>query len=110
MTVRVCFHDQCFDGACSAAVFTRFYHECIAPSAEIRYHGLTHRAGQLFEGDIFDGDENVIVDYVGRPSKNCRPDMYELTDEKESGWMGWRRVKGDANVVWPQGVRNTGGP
>jgi len=63
MTVRVCFHDQCFDGACSAAVFTRFYRECIHPSAEVRYHGLTHRAGQLFEGDIFDCEENVIVDF-----------------------------------------------
>jgi gamma-glutamyltranspeptidase/glutathione hydrolase len=43
--------------------------------------------------------ENVIVDYVGRPSKNCRPDMYELFDRKEPGWMGWKSVKGDANVV-----------
>ncbi len=63
MTVRVCFHDQCFDGACSAAVFTRFYHACINATAGIRYRGLTHRAGQLFESDIFDSDENVIVDF-----------------------------------------------
>lgn len=63
MKVRVCFHDQCFDGACSASVFTRFYRECVSASAEIRYRGLTHRAGQLFESDIFDSDENVIVDF-----------------------------------------------
>ena len=63
MTVRVCFHDQCFDGACSAAVFTRFYKECINPQAELRYRGLVHRAGELFEEDVFDGDENVIVDF-----------------------------------------------
>jgi len=43
--------------------------------------------------------ENVVVDYVGRPSKDCKPDMYELTEETEPGWMGWQRVKGDANVV-----------
>ena len=61
--VRVCFHDQCFDGACSAAVFTRFYRECVAPGAEIRYRGLMHRAGQLFDPGIFDADENVIVDF-----------------------------------------------
>jgi len=61
--VRVCFHDQCFDGACSAVVFTRFYWECVNPHAELRYRGLTHRAGQLFDDDLFDADENVIVDF-----------------------------------------------
>jgi len=63
MAGRICFHDQCFDGACSAAVFTRFYRECVRPSAQVLYRGLTHRAGQLFEGDIFDSEENVIVDF-----------------------------------------------
>jgi hypothetical protein len=63
MAVRVCFHDQCFDGACSAAVFTRFYKECIDPRAELQYRGLMHRAGQLFDADIFDSEQNVIVDF-----------------------------------------------
>ena len=63
MFVRVCFHDQCFDGACSAEVFTRFYRECVNATAELRYRGLAHRAGQLFESDIFDSEENVIVDF-----------------------------------------------
>ena len=63
MAVRVCFHDQCFDGACSAAVFTRFYRECVDPKAELHYRGLMHRAGQLFEADIFDSEANVIVDF-----------------------------------------------
>jgi gamma-glutamyltranspeptidase/glutathione hydrolase len=52
--------------------------------------------------------ENVIVDYVGRPSKDCRPDMYELTDCMEPGWMGWRG-RGDANVR-SQGTRFPGQP
>ncbi len=43
--------------------------------------------------------ENVVIDYVGRPSKDCKPDMYELSEAKEPGWMGWRGVKGDANVI-----------
>ncbi|MHA2428771.1 MAG: gamma-glutamyltransferase, partial [Candidatus Hermodarchaeia archaeon] len=43
--------------------------------------------------------KNVIIDYVGRPSNNCTSDMYELVDEPESGWMGWRRVKNDANIT-----------
>ena len=63
MTVRVCFHNRCFDGACSAAVFTRFYRSVLAAGAEFSYRGLIHRAGQLFEGSIFDGDENAIVDF-----------------------------------------------
>lgn len=63
MKVRVCFHNRCFDGACSAAVFSRFYREAIDPQAEFHYHGLLHKAGQLFEEDILDGDENVIVDF-----------------------------------------------
>ncbi|KYH37077.1 MAG: hypothetical protein AYL28_005530, partial [Candidatus Bathyarchaeota archaeon B23] len=48
--------------------------------------------------------ENAIIDYVGRPSKNCTPDMYELLDEMEPGWMGWRRVKDDANVIGHRAV------
>ncbi len=61
--VRVCFHDRCFDGACSAAVFTRFYRASIDSKAEFDYHGLVHRAGQLFEENLFDADVNVIVDF-----------------------------------------------
>src|SRR5579863_493318 len=63
MKVRVCFHDQCFHGACSAALFTLFYRECIISQAEFGYRGLAHRAGQLFDEDFFDGDENAIVDF-----------------------------------------------
>jgi len=61
--VRVCFHDKCFDGAASAAVFLRFYRERIHSSAEFGFTGLSHRAAQPFEEGIFDGDENVIVDF-----------------------------------------------
>lgn len=63
MRVRVCFHDQCFDGASSAAFFTRLYRARINPQAEFAYRGLVHRAGQLFDPDMFDGDENAIVDF-----------------------------------------------
>jgi len=63
MKVRICFHNRCFDGACSAAVFSRFYRESVDPHAEFLYQGLLHRAGQLFDEDLFDGDENVIVDF-----------------------------------------------
>jgi hypothetical protein len=61
--VRVCFHDKCFDGASSAAIFSRFYRECISPYAEFLYTGMTHKASQPFEDGVFDGDENAIVDF-----------------------------------------------
>jgi hypothetical protein len=61
--VRVCFHDKCFDGASSAAIFSRFYKERINPDAEFLYTGMTHKASQPFEDGIFDGDENAIVDF-----------------------------------------------
>ena len=53
MKVRVCFHDKCFDGASSAAIFTRFYRERIHPDAEFLYRGMTHKASHPFEGGVF---------------------------------------------------------
>jgi len=63
LTVRVFFHDKCFDGASSAAIFSRFYREQIDPKVEFRYTGMTHRASKPFEDGVFDGDENAIVDF-----------------------------------------------
>ncbi len=63
MRVRVFYHDKCFDGACSASLFTRFHRECIAAGALYEYHGLVHRAGALFDESEFTGDENAIVDF-----------------------------------------------
>ena len=68
MTVRVFYHDKCFDGACSASLFTRFHRECIDPDATYEYHGLVHRAGSLFNDAAFTGDENAIVDFKYSPS------------------------------------------
>jgi hypothetical protein len=61
--VRLCFHDRCFDGAASSAVFCRFYTERINPHADFRLSGMTHRASQPFTEGLFDSDENVIVDF-----------------------------------------------
>src|SRR5881394_1777653 len=61
--VRLCFHDRCFDGTASAALFYRFYRERFDQAAEFGFTGMTHRAAQPWEGDLFDGDENVIVDF-----------------------------------------------
>jgi hypothetical protein len=68
LRVRVFYHDKCFDGACSASLFTRFHRERIVPDASYGYHGLVHRAGALFDESEFTGDENVIVDFKYSPS------------------------------------------
>jgi len=61
--VRVLYHDNCFDGVSSAAVFSRFYKAHINAGAVIEYEGLTHKAGQHIAGEQFGDDENVIVDF-----------------------------------------------
>lgn len=61
--VRLCFHDRCFDGAASAALFYRFYREKFDPSAEFHLTGMTHKAKHPWGEALFDGDENVIVDF-----------------------------------------------
>ena len=63
MRVKVFYHDRCFDGASSAALFSRFYGERIRNDVEFVYSGLLHRAGSLFNEEDFDGDENAIVDF-----------------------------------------------
>jgi hypothetical protein len=63
MLERVLYHDHCFDGAASAAFFSRFIAGAIHPDAEFRYTGMAHKASQLFDSDLFDGDENAIVDF-----------------------------------------------
>lgn len=63
MRVRVFYHDKCFDGACSASLFTRFHRERIESGAAYEYRGLVHRAGALFDESEFTGDENAIVDF-----------------------------------------------
>lgn len=61
--VRVLYHDNCFDGVSSAAVFSRFYKGHVDPAAEIEYEGLTHKAGQCISDDMFGEAENAIVDF-----------------------------------------------
>jgi tRNA threonylcarbamoyladenosine modification (KEOPS) complex Pcc1 subunit len=63
MLERVLYHDHCFDGAASAAFFSRFIAGAVHPDAEFQYTGMAHRASQAFDPALFDGDENAIVDF-----------------------------------------------
>lgn len=61
--VQILYHDNCFDGIASAAVFSRFYDGMIDGAAVLRYEGLAHRAAQIIDNGLLAGDENVIVDF-----------------------------------------------
>ncbi|NLT66709.1 MAG: phosphoesterase [Acidobacteria bacterium] len=61
--MKIYFHNNCFDGLASAAVFSDFYLKRIRKDCKFEYEGLAHRAGQLFLDVQFDGDENAIVDF-----------------------------------------------
>ena len=61
--MKVYYHDNCFDGLASAAVFSHFYGQGVRADTEFVYEGLAHRAGQLFLDVQFDGAENAIVDF-----------------------------------------------
>jgi len=63
MLVRILHHDHCFDGAASAAFFSRFVETAFYPGAEFRFTGMIHQANQTFPHELFDGDENAIVDF-----------------------------------------------
>jgi hypothetical protein len=83
LRVRVFYHDKCFDGACSAALFSRFYRERIRQDVDFVFSGLLHRAGALFDEKDFDGDENAIVDFKYSPS----PAITWWFDHHESAFL-----------------------
>ncbi len=63
MKLRILYHGNCFDGVSSAAIFTKFYRTKIHKDAEIFYTPTMHRAGNAFDREQFDGEENAIVDF-----------------------------------------------
>src|SRR5665213_417071 len=67
MRVRILYHDHCFDGAASAAFFSRMAEDKFYPGAEFCFTGMAHKASQLFEPELFDGDVNAIVDFKYSP-------------------------------------------
>ncbi len=63
MKLIILYHVNCFDGVSSAAIFTKFYRAKINADAEIAYTPTMHRAGNAFDREQFDGDDNAIVDF-----------------------------------------------
>lgn len=69
MKLRILYHGNCFDGVSSAAIFTKFYKTKINGDAEVAYTPTMHRAGNAFDREQFDGDENAIVDFKYCPDE-----------------------------------------
>ncbi|HQR40126.1 MAG TPA: phosphoesterase [Blastocatellia bacterium] len=71
--MRILYHDNCFDGLASAAVFARFFHEAVNPDAEIEFVGVTHKPRMGVDPAVIlsgDGAENAIVDFKYSPHPN----------------------------------------
>jgi len=83
LKLKVFYHDRCFDGAFSAALFSRFYRERISGDVEFEFSGLLHRAGSLFNEADFTGDQNAIVDFKYSPS----PKITWWFDHHESAFL-----------------------
>jgi hypothetical protein len=67
-TLKIFYHDNCFDGAASAAVFADFYRARVDAEAEIVYQGVQHQRGDPFASHAIDGDENACVDFRYSPA------------------------------------------
>jgi hypothetical protein len=102
----VFYHDHCFDGACSASVFTRFHRECIGSAQDFSYIGLMHRAGSLFDESAFVDGENAIVDfkYSASPRVTWWFDHHQsafLTPDDQRDFLAWQAKADAAGGVGP---------
>jgi hypothetical protein len=98
MKLRILYHGNCFDGVSSAAVFSKFYLAKINKDAEIFYTPTMHRAGNAFDSEQFDGDENAIVDFKYSPDKRLdwwfdHHQSAFLTPEDEADFLADRSGK-----------------
>jgi len=61
--LRVFFHDRCFDGATTAALFGHYFRSTQDADTEIDYWGMMHSDGDPFAGVPWDADVNACVDF-----------------------------------------------
>lgn len=61
--LKIFFHDNCFDGTASAAVFADFYRGHFGADVDVVLQGVQHKTGDPFEGLALDGDDNACVDF-----------------------------------------------
>jgi hypothetical protein len=61
--LKIFFHDACFDGTTSAALFAAFYRDVIDRDIAVVPVGMIHRDGNPFEGIPLDADDHACVDF-----------------------------------------------
>ena len=61
--LKIFFHDACFDGTTSAALFAAFYRDTYDKAVEVRPVGMVHRDGNPFDGVPLDADDHACVDF-----------------------------------------------
>jgi hypothetical protein len=61
--LKIYFHDACFDGTTSAALFSAFYRDVIDRHVDVRPVGMIHKDGDPFEGVPLDADDHACVDF-----------------------------------------------
>ncbi len=61
--LKIFFHDHCFDGTASAALFADFYRQIKDSSCVVEYQGMRHSTGDPFATMAIDGDVNCCVDF-----------------------------------------------
>jgi hypothetical protein len=83
MKFRVLHHNNCFDGACSAAMFTKCHRECVGAAEGYEYCGLAHQPGGTMGDDIFGPGENAIVDF----KYSISPKLTWWFDHHESAFL-----------------------
>ena len=101
MRIRVLYHDHCFDGAASAAYFSRFIAGAVHPDAEFQYTGMAHKASQMFDSALFDGDENAIVDF----KYSSDPRLTWWFDHHQSAFLNAEIRSTSAAIPGPQALR-----
>jgi len=72
LRLKVFFHDRCFDGTASAALFGRFYRDVIARDVHTEPVGMRHCDGDPFQGIRFDADDHACVDFRFCPDPAMR--------------------------------------
>jgi hypothetical protein len=61
--LKIFFHDACFDGTTSAALFSAFYRDVIDRGARAIPIGMIHKDGDPFQGVPLDADDHACVDF-----------------------------------------------
>ena len=61
--LKIFFHDACFDGTTSAALFAAFYRDVVEQGVEVRPVGMVHKDGDPFDGIPLDADDHACVDF-----------------------------------------------